>query len=137
MLRSVMNVFLNVLRCIEHEILRQITRDQTALPRNFAAVRRLQAGENFQEGRLAAAVAPDEANAVALLDAERDVVENGALVVAHGDFGGGNDGGHANFRISKTTDRVESKVVFTSPFFPPNKMDISRRRNKYLLYEPN
>ena len=70
-LRAVADVFVNVLRRIEHEILRQIADDQIALPGNFAAVRRLQAGENFQERRLAAAVAPDQSDAVAFLNAER------------------------------------------------------------------
>src|ERR1017187_10583149 len=113
MLRAVMDVFLNILRRVEHEILRQIARNQIALPGNFTAVRMLQAGEDFQERRLAAAVAPDEADAVAFLNAERNIVKHGALVVAQSDFGGGNDGGHANFRISEMTNRVESKVMLS------------------------
>ena len=114
-LRAVADVFLHILRRIEHEILRQIAGHQIALPRNFAAVGRLQAGEDFQKRRLAAAVAPDQADAVAFLNAERGGVENRALVVAHGDFGGGNDGGHANLKISKTTDRVEIKLAIAWP----------------------
>src|ERR1035441_9371907 len=69
-LRAVADVFMNAFRRIEHEILRQIAGDQFALPGNFATVRRLQAGEDFQERRFAAAVAPDESDAVALLNAK-------------------------------------------------------------------
>ena len=93
-LRAVADVFINIFRRIEHEILRQIAHDQIALPRNFAAVGRLQSGKHPQERRLARAVAPDEAEMVAVLNAERDVVEHGACAVTHGDFGGRNDGGH-------------------------------------------
>ena len=92
--RAVADVFVNILRRIEHEILRQIAHDEIALPCHLAAVRRLQAGENAQKRRLARAVASDETEAFAFLDAERGGVEDGAVVVAHGDFGGGNDGGH-------------------------------------------
>ena len=77
-LRAVADVFMNVFRRIEHEILRQIAGDQFALPGNLAAVRRLQAGEDFQERRLAAAVAPDQSDAVALLNAERRIVKHRA-----------------------------------------------------------
>jgi hypothetical protein len=66
-LRAVPDIFVDAFRRIQHEILWQIAGDQVALPGNFTAVRRLQAGENFQERRLAAAVAPDESDAVAFL----------------------------------------------------------------------
>src|ERR1017187_10412312 len=103
-------MFSYILRCVEHKILRQIAGHEIALAGNFAAVRVLQPGEDFQERRLAAAVASDEADAVAFLDAERNIVKHGVLVIAHGDVGGGNDGGHANFRISKRVTRDEQQV---------------------------
>ena len=106
-LRAVADVFMDAFRRIEHEILRQIAGDQFALPGNFATVRRLQAGEDFQERRLAAAVAPDQSDAVAFLNAERDVIKDGALVVAHGDFGGGNDGGHV--------ERLKGAALLSKP----------------------
>ena len=67
-LRAVADVFVNVLRRIEHEILRQIADDQFAPPGDVAAVRRLQPGEDAEERRLAAAVAPDQPDAVALVN---------------------------------------------------------------------
>jgi len=57
---------------IQHEILGQIAGHQPALLADHPAIGRLQAREQFQKGRLAAAVAADQANAVALLNAERD-----------------------------------------------------------------
>ena len=47
-----------------------------------------------QEGRFARAVAPDEADAFALLDGDRSAVEDGLGAVADDEFGGaGDDGG--------------------------------------------
>ena len=93
----------------QFKFLRQIPDAQSAPPRDLAGIGWLFAAENLQETGLAAAVAPDQTDAVALLNAERDVVKDGVLVVAHGDFGGGNDGGHANSRIFIMAQRVESK----------------------------
>ena len=59
------------------------TRDpQPAGVRDAAGVRRLAPGQHPQQRRLAVAVAPDDADAVALADAERDAVEQGAGAVA-------------------------------------------------------
>ncbi len=93
-LRAVADVFEHILRRIEHEILRQVADDQFAPPGDIAAVGRLQPGEDAKERRLAAAVAPDQPDAVALVDGERRGVEHRAVAVAHGDFSGGEDGGH-------------------------------------------
>ena len=98
-LGAVPDVFMNIFGLVEHEILGQVAHRQIALAGHFAAVCVLQAGENLQKRRLAAAVAADEADAVALLNAERDGVKNSALVVAHGDFGGGEEGGHGKAMI--------------------------------------
>ena len=68
-LRAVADVFVHILRRIEHEILRQIADDEFASPGDVAAVRRLQPGEDAQERRFAAAVAPDQPDAVAFLNA--------------------------------------------------------------------
>src|SRR5208337_5200681 len=40
------------------------------------------------------AVAPDQPDAIALVNSERRGVEYHAVTVAHGDFSGGEDGGH-------------------------------------------
>ena len=50
-----------------------------------AAVRRLPAGEHPQQGALAAAVAADHADPVAVVQAERDLVEHPAFGVGDGD----------------------------------------------------
>ena len=94
MRRAVADVLGHGLRGIEHEILRQIADDEIALPRHLAGVGLLETGENAEEGGLARAIAADEAEAFAFLDAERGGVEHGAVAIADGDFRGGNDGGH-------------------------------------------
>jgi hypothetical protein len=114
--RAVANIFDHVFFRIEHEILRQITHDEIALPCHFAAVGRLQTGENAQKSRLARAVATDETEAFAFLDAERGGVEDGAVAVANGDFRGGNDGGHLNYSFAVCTGCAESGVfLLVSP----------------------
>jgi len=45
-------------------------------------VRLLVAGNQAQQGRLAIAIATDDANAVASADAQRDIVEHGATCIA-------------------------------------------------------
>ena len=57
-------------------------------------VRRLQPGEQFQERRLATAIASDQSDALPLVNRERGGIENRALAVADGDIGGVEDGGH-------------------------------------------
>ena len=93
-LRAVANVFQDILRGIEHEILRQIADGQIFLARDFAAVGILQAGEDAKKSSFARAIAANETEAFAFLNAERGGVKNGAVAVANGNFGGGNDGGH-------------------------------------------
>jgi hypothetical protein len=66
-LRAVADVFVDILRRIQHEILRQIADDQVAPPGHSPLSGACKAGENFQERRLAAAVAPDQTDAVAFL----------------------------------------------------------------------
>ena len=58
-LRAIADVLLNRLCRIEHEILRQVTDDKFAPPRDVAAVGRLQPGKDAKKRRLAAAVAPN------------------------------------------------------------------------------
>jgi hypothetical protein len=60
----------------------------------------LQPGQDAEKRRLAAAIASHQPDAIALLDAERGVFEDGALAVANYDVGGGEDGWHFNL----TTD---------------------------------
>ena len=72
-LRAVADVFEHVLRRIEHEILRQVADDEFAPPGDVAAVGRLQPGEDAEERRLAAAIAPDQPDAVALVNGQRRV----------------------------------------------------------------
>src|SRR6266853_2074479 len=87
-------VLLNRLRVVEHEVLRQVTYDQLASPRDIAAVRRLQPGQDAEKRRLPAAIAPHQPDALALVDGERRAVDHNALIIAHGEFSGGEEGGH-------------------------------------------
>src|SRR5271170_841153 len=96
MLRAVTDIFEHILLRIEHEILRQVADDEITLSRNFATIGRLQTGENAQKRRLARAVATNEAEAFAFLNAERSGVEHHTVIVTHGDFRSRNDGGHIN-----------------------------------------
>jgi len=91
---AVADVFFHRLRRIEHEILWQVADDEIAPPRDLTRIGRLQPGEDAEERRLAAAVAPDQADAVAFVNGQRGCVQHHALAVADGDFGGGDDGGH-------------------------------------------
>ena len=93
-LRAIADVLCHRPGGIEHEVLRQIAHDQVASPRDFAAVRRLQPGEDAEEGRLAAAVASDQPNAVAFVNTERCGVKHRAFAIAHADFSGSDDRGH-------------------------------------------
>ncbi len=93
-LRAVANVFQNILRRIKHEILRQIADGEIFLARDFAAVGILQTGEDAEKRGFARAVAANQTEAFAFLNAERGGVKNGAVAVADGDFRGGKDGGH-------------------------------------------
>ena len=93
-LRPRADVVVNIFRGIEHEILRQVTGHEVALAGDFAAVRMLEAGEQFEERGFATAVAADKADAVTCLNPKRGGVEDGAFVVTYSDLGGGNDGGH-------------------------------------------
>ena len=85
---------MNVLGVIQHEILRQVADHQAAPPVNLADVRVLEPGQNFQKGRLAATVPSHQPDAVALLDAERGLVEDIAVAVANDDVSGGDKVGH-------------------------------------------
>ena len=93
-LGAIADVFVHRLGGVQHEVLRQVAHDEFAPPRDVAGVRRLQLGQDAQERRLAAAVAPDQADAVAFDQAKRGGVEHGAVAVADGDFSGGEDGRH-------------------------------------------
>src|SRR6266487_5000062 len=90
---AVVNVFLNRLRCVEHEVLRQVAYDQLASPRDIAAVRRLQPGQDAQKRRLPAAIAAYQPDALALVNGKRRAVAYHALIVADGEFSDGQEGG--------------------------------------------
>src|ERR1051326_1081339 len=89
------DVFLNGLVRIEHEVLGQIAHHEIASPRNITAVGRLQSREDTEKARFAATVAPNQANAVALVQRESGAIEDHAVVVAQCEFGGGENGGHS------------------------------------------
>ena len=93
-LSTVVDVFIDRLRRVQHEILRQIADHEIASPRDVANVGMLHGREKFQERCLAAAVASDQPDAVALLNRERGGIKHGAIAVADGDVCGGDDGGH-------------------------------------------
>src|ERR1017187_2453016 len=93
-LRALANVLRHRLGRIEHEILRQITDDQIAPSRDVTEVRRLYPGEKFQKRRLAATIAPDQTDPVALVYGQRRGVEHRTLAVTDGYFSGSDDGGH-------------------------------------------
>src|SRR6185295_13277259 len=82
-LRAVPDVFINILRWREREILREVADDQIAPARDAAAIRRLLASENLQKGRFARTIAPHQSDVCALANRERSAVEDNLLVVAH------------------------------------------------------
>ena len=91
---SAANIPARVQRRVQREILRQIAHHQIAPGGDGATVGRQQAGEDSQEGRLAAAVASDQPDAVALLNPQRGAIQDGPLIVADDQISGGKDGGH-------------------------------------------
>ena len=92
--RSRRNVLLHAQCRIQLKFLRQITDQQRPSQCNLTAVRRHHPTQNLQQRRLAAAVSPDHADALAFVNRQRRGVENRQLVVADGDFGGVDNGGH-------------------------------------------
>ena len=72
---------------------RSLIRYEAAPGGDFAAVGRVQACEDFEEGGLAAAIASDEADAVAFVEGKRGGVENDAVVEGDDEVFGGEEGG--------------------------------------------
>ena len=70
---------------VERRFLRQVADAHPAPDRHAAGVGRLQAGHDAQQRRLAAAVDPDQADAVAAVDAQIDGVQQHPLGVLHVD----------------------------------------------------
>ena len=70
------------------ETLRQITDPQAGARSDFAVISLRNAGENFKECRLAAAVAPDHPQVVAIADRQRRRLEHFIVVEPNLEFGG-------------------------------------------------
>ena len=70
------------------ETLRQITDPQAGARSDFAVISLRYAGENFQECRLAAAVAPDHPQVIAIADRQRRRLEHFIVVEPNLEFGG-------------------------------------------------
>ena len=68
--------------------LRQITDPQAGARSDFAVISLRYAGENFQECRLAAAVAPDHPQVIAIADRQRRRLEHFIVVEPNLEFGG-------------------------------------------------
>ena len=60
----------------QRELLREVTGDQSLPPRDDAAVRILRAREDAHQARLPAAIATDETDLFALMNAHRRVIED-------------------------------------------------------------
>src|SRR5262245_42343368 len=71
---------------VEGEILRKVADDKIATSRDHAAVRILETGEEFQKRGLAAPIAPDQPNALALVNCQRGGIEYRPVVVTNRDF---------------------------------------------------
>ena len=78
---------------VELEVLRQVAGDEFAAADDLPRVGRDLPGGDAQEGALARAVAADEADAVALVDGERGLVEDRLHAVARFEVGDAEDGG--------------------------------------------
>ncbi|MNE08901.1 hypothetical protein D3C80_1015630 [compost metagenome] len=70
-------------------VLAQFTQTHVRLEHDLACGRLQVAAEDFHEGRLAAAVGADQAVAVAVVELDRDVLEQGLGAELHGDVSGG------------------------------------------------
>lgn len=91
--RAVADVFEDGLLRVEGELLREVADDQAPARGDFATVGGVQAGEDFEEGGLAGAIAPDEADAGAFVEGEGGGVEDDAVVEGDDEVFGGEKGG--------------------------------------------
>ena len=94
MARPLADVLRHALGRVEGQTLRQVTNHQIAAAGHFAVIRILQAGEDAQESRLAAAVAPDQPDAIGFFKGEGGPVEHGLLRVTHDQIRGAQKCGH-------------------------------------------
>ena len=92
-LRAGEDVLFDGLVVVQLEILRQVARDEFAASDDLARVGRDDPGGDAQERALARAVAADQADAVALVDGERGLVEDRLHAVARFEVGDAEDGG--------------------------------------------
>ncbi len=92
LLRAHEDVVLHGAGVVELEVLRQVAGDEFAAADDLPGVRLGDPGDDAQEGGFARAVASDEADAVALVDGEGGVVEDGLHAVAGGEVVGAEDG---------------------------------------------
>ncbi len=116
--RPAADIASHVQRRLQSKVLRQITHHQVAPGRDFAAIGRLQAGQDSQERGLAAAVASDQSDAVAFVQTQCGAVQDRPLVVAEDQIGGGEDGGHARLmsnRIPAPSRNQSGRILGARP----------------------
>jgi len=116
----VADVFEDVLGGIEREFLREVADDQVAARGHFARVRRALAGEHFEEGGLARAVAPDKADAIALVQCKRGVVKDDSVIEGNNQLVGRQQGGGGISHSLKGPD-VRKNFSVPSPWFRWNR----------------
>src|SRR5439155_13822757 len=102
--------FVNGLLRIKRELLRKVADDKVAAGRDGAAVRGLQAGDNFEEGGLAGTVAPDHADAVAVFKGEGSAVEDDLLLVTDHEVRGDESGRHAAGTYTRNVQMLRARV---------------------------
>ena len=113
--RAGRDVFLHTQRRIELEFLRQVAGPQRASHRDVAGIRHLLAGQNFQQRRLAAAVAPYHADFLAGGHRECHAVQQRLVTVGQANFVGGEQCGHER-----------AACGLSRPKRPPPMMDSTR-----------
>ena len=86
------DVFADGFGAIEFELLREIAHAESASSRNFPGIGVARAGQNFQQTRLAAAVAADQPDFFAGRDRERDAFEQALITERQDQFVGGQQG---------------------------------------------
>ena len=98
---------------IERGLLRQI-RDARAAPRGHGAgVGRLGAGEDLRERALAGAIAPDHADALAVLQGDRHALQQLAITERLADIEGGEDGhGGGRSLVRRAGDWITCPLPF-------------------------
>jgi len=94
---------------------------QTRLTHNAPTGRRQTAVDQPEQGRLAGAITPHDAPALARSDVERDVAQERGRAELHRDVGKGQDG-HGGNMAGEGATRRRSRLVGVDRIFPPCRL---------------